>query len=207
MSEQNVSHDGGGPVVPGKYYPGQRDKEGAGPVKKGSKDPKGRAWCFTMWSEDQVGKIMDIPSKAIVIAREECPETGREHYQGYVRYTDPVRFSWFRNQFPGAHFELREGSEEMARAYIADTKYWNENTKSEKVKSQGEVLVDRGAFVGVKKDSDVTSHVLDMLEAGAPTWQIYKAHRVFYFHNNKKINDVRNDILGWQEMGVDFKKV
>jgi len=36
---------------------------------------------------------------------ETAPETGRLHYQGYIRLAQQQRLSWFRNVLPGVHLE------------------------------------------------------------------------------------------------------
>lgn len=47
---------------------------------------------------------------------EKCPETGREHYQGYLRTKQQVRLSQLKKQFPGVHLE-------PARNWEATKKY------------------------------------------------------------------------------------
>lgn len=158
---------------------------------KSTTDFKRRAWCFTMFTENEVQRIRQLNNyKAICIGREVCPTTGKEHFQGYIRFNDPIKFSWWKNQFPKAHVEQRKGTEEQASAYC---------------RKENNVIVDEGCKIDdpptIKNprtnQTDVVNHVLDMLEAGAPLWQIYQRHRVFYFHNRRKIQDLRDDMTDW----------
>lgn len=162
----------------------------------------GRAWCFTMFDEQHVHRIQTLNNlRALVIGREICPTTKKEHYQGYVRFDKPCRLSWWKNQFPTVHVELRKGSEEQAANYC---------------RKEGNVIVDFGCKIddpptvnkGEKVPTiDTTTHVLDMLEDGAPLWQIYKRHRIFYFHNAKKIKEMKEDMDTWNTFhNIDYKR-
>lgn len=63
-------------------------------------------WAFTAY-EDQWNLFESIPP---LVAEwgwntEECPETGRKHYQGFIRTTRQVRFSQMKTMLPGVHIE------------------------------------------------------------------------------------------------------
>lgn len=49
-----------------------------------------RAWTFTSYKIDKPTYNSDI-HKFLIFQREKCPSTGREHWQGYVKYISPVR--------------------------------------------------------------------------------------------------------------------
>lgn len=148
-----------------------------------------RSWCVTLWSEEDVGRLRASAGiVALVVGEEVCPTTQKVHYQTYVRFESNKRFSWWKSQFPTAHVEPRRGSEPEAAAYC---------------RKDGRVLVDFGCSVDSEPAADTTEHVLNMLEDGAPLWQIYKAHPKFYFHNRRKIVDLETDMKGWRENGVD----
>jgi len=58
---------------------------------------KARGWAFTMYDFEEKLKVLiekDIDAKPavsyIVAGRENCPETGKEHLQGYVHFTNAV---------------------------------------------------------------------------------------------------------------------
>lgn len=153
---------------------------------------QGRSWCVTLWSEDEVGRLKSIPGiSAMVVGEEVCPTTQKVHYQSYVRFESNRRFSWWKTNFPTAHVELRRGTEAEAAQYC---------------RKDGRVLVDFGCQVASEEGSDTTEHVLNMLEDGAPLWQVYKAHRKFFFHNYRKISDLDALLHAWRESAVDFKR-
>lgn len=151
-----------------------------------------RAWCWTLFSEDDVNRLQSTAGiSAIVVGEEICPTTGRKHFQGYVRFENNKRFSWWKNQFLTIHVEPRRGSEAQAAAYC---------------RKEGRVIVDRGCEVQVDHGKDVTEHVLNMLESDAPLWQIYRTHRKFFFHNARKITDMEAHMKSWRECGYKFEK-
>lgn len=154
--------------------------------------PQGRSWCATLWTEEDVGRLKAAAGiNALVVGQEICPETKKVHYQTYVRFESNKRFAWWKNQFPTAHVELRRGSEAEAAQYC---------------RKDGHVLVDFGCSVDSEEGSDTTEHVLNMLEDSAPLWQIYRAHRKFFFHNFRKINDLDQMMKAWRENGHDPKR-
>lgn len=131
-----------------------------------------RSWCFTAWDQKDVDVIHGTDPVCLVVGKETCPETGKVHFQGYVRWKTGRRFSWWKGAVPTAHVEPRKGSEPEAAAYC---------------RKDGELLHDYGAAVDVERAPDPAEHVCDLLEAGAPLWQVYKDNRKFFFHNYGKI--------------------
>lgn len=119
--------------------------------------------------------------KAIVVGKETCPTTGKIHYQTYVRFDNNKRFSWLHNQFPNAHIELRRGTEAEAAHYC---------------RKEGQVLFDRGCAVERTSTSggDTAENVMDMIEAGAPEWQIRQMHRRFLFFNGSRVDWYKNHV-------------
>lgn len=69
-------------------------------------EAKTTRWAFTAYA-DQWNLFEAMPP---IIAewgwqQEVCPETQREHYQGFIRTTRQVRFSQLRKVLPGVHIE------------------------------------------------------------------------------------------------------
>lgn len=72
-------------------------------------------WCFTLF--DSVPVITD-DMKYMVYQTEVCPKTGKEHIQGYVRFSNRIRFTGMKKLFGNtAHIEPSKGSEEDNRVY------------------------------------------------------------------------------------------
>lgn len=143
----------------------------------------GRAWCFTSFSEDEVARLKKMPGVAAMCVGEEiAPATQKTHFQGYIRFDNPVRFSFWKNQFPTLHVERRRGTEAEAAEYC---------------RKDGKVLIDFGCAVAAPVPADAASvldGVLDLLDSGAPMWQIRKYNRRFFFHNYRKIQDYKSQI-------------
>lgn len=152
-----------------------------------------RAWCATLWSTEEVDRLRAASGiKALVIGEETCPETKKVHFQTYVRFATNKRFSWWKNEFPQVHVEIRKGTEEEAAAYC---------------RKDGKVLHDFGCEVATNKSGDTAEDVLDMLEDSAPDFQIYREHRKFFFYHHAKIESVRKKMKQWTEEGRDFKTI
>lgn len=68
---------------------------------------KSTRWVFTAY-EAQWPLFDSIPPIVAEWGRqtEKCPDTGRLHYQGYLRTTRQVRLSQLKGVFPGVHFEI-----------------------------------------------------------------------------------------------------
>lgn len=69
---------------------------------------KSTRWAFTAY-ESQYTLFTDTMDPLIVeygYQKEVCPETTREHYQGYLRTARQVRLNQLRNLLPGVHLEI-----------------------------------------------------------------------------------------------------
>ena len=70
---------------------------------------------FLTWDEDD---LVSNGVRFIVYQLEECPETGKPHYQGYIEMVVKIRFKALTKLFPsGIHLELRKGTQRQAIAY------------------------------------------------------------------------------------------
>lgn len=68
---------------------------------------KSTRWVFTAY-EAQWPLFDSMPPIVAEWGRqtEKCPDTGRLHYQGYLRTSRQVRLSQLKGVFPGVHFEI-----------------------------------------------------------------------------------------------------
>jgi len=62
---------------------------------------------------------------------EKCPETGRLHYQGYIRTTNQQRFSALKKAYPGVHLEVARNWDALV-AYCKKTDTAIEDTQVSK---------------------------------------------------------------------------
>lgn len=87
-----------------------------------------RHWCFTSYrpdlfigenAKDYYQRYHDLKINYIVYQLERCPETSREHIQGYVEFKVPCRIPHAKVQLRDttAHLEKRKGTRQQAVDY------------------------------------------------------------------------------------------
>lgn len=78
-------------------------------MSKGQTDrqTKSSRWQFTAY-QDQWALFEAMPPGIAEWGwqREICPETNREHYQGFLRLAQQQRFAWLAKLLPGVHLEV-----------------------------------------------------------------------------------------------------
>lgn len=75
---------------------------------KGSK--ASRLWCITINNPNDLD-IFVLEQQERYIYQIETGETGTDHIQGYVEYTNPRRFETMKKKFPRAHLEMARNRE------------------------------------------------------------------------------------------------
>lgn len=76
-----------------------------------------RDYCFTAW---QVPMFLECKIKYITWGVEVCPDTGRQHYQGFVILKSPQRLNAAKTIIGASkecHLEKKRGSRDQARDY------------------------------------------------------------------------------------------
>lgn len=175
------------------------------------KDEQSCRWCFTFYNEDHVARLRQFPHVAFVVALEDGTENKRQHYQGYVKFPSNKRWSWWQKVFhseedKSAHWEAAKGPEWKCRRYIVDVQAYLRDNPDAHFKTQGSVIHDYGCEVHVDSaGASVQVKVIQMCVEGAKKWQIFREHPVFYFHNNRKIRDLIEDMDRWRDEGAEFR--
>jgi hypothetical protein len=61
-----------------------------------------RSWCFTDFKtdDDRIKYWKSLDYKRMVVGRETCPDTGKEHLQGYVTFTRAYRLTQLKRNYP-----------------------------------------------------------------------------------------------------------
>ncbi len=78
-----------------------------------------RNWCFTWFTDLTANEVIALLPPAVkycVFQQELCPNTGREHYQGYLEFKTSRRLPKTIID-PEVHWELRNGTQAQARDY------------------------------------------------------------------------------------------
>lgn len=82
------------------------------------RDTPARAWMFTLNNPAfPLAELPVHPLERYLVAQLEVGANGTPHFQGYVEFSQPVRFRALLEWLPGAHFEKRGGTREQAREY------------------------------------------------------------------------------------------
>lgn len=113
-------------------------------------------WAFTAY-EDQWPLFTKDKLDPIVVyvkyQEEQCPDTGRRHYQGALRTSRQVRFSHIRKLFPGVHIEQAKNWSALLK-YVEKSDTAVAGTRTEINRSTlsfADVLI---ALAGVKDEPD-----------------------------------------------------
>lgn len=80
-------------------------------------DTQSRRWCFTLFRTEP--PTVTGPVRYGVWQLEVAPVTGREHWQGFVIFTQPIRFTAVKRYIGSndCHVEVARGSSAQARDY------------------------------------------------------------------------------------------
>lgn len=79
-------------------------------------------WMFTLNnpSVESDHVIRALPYKYLIYSYE-MGTSGTVHIQGYVSFSSAKKLAFMTKHLPGAHFEIRRGSHEQAKAYCSKT--------------------------------------------------------------------------------------
>lgn len=143
-----------------------------------------RSWVYTLnnYSDDDIVKLEALDSLRHICAREVGKKTGNSHLQGYVRFSKPCRFSWWKNQFPTIHVEIRRGTESEAVEYC---------------QKDGDIVIDKGVTTGDRPQyssrSDEAMDVINEFRNGGSYGQVRERHLAFFFFNRRHVVEFLHD--------------
>lgn len=102
---------------------------------------KGRAWCLTIYDENELINLKDKIIRYYIYGIEICPSTGRTHYQTFIYTHQSVRFTALKELFKTAHIEkkLKISTNEQAIDYCKKDNNYTEEGKPPK---QGKHQID-----------------------------------------------------------------
>lgn len=93
-----------------------------------AKAPRSRNWCFTDFGDVlPLDRFVPVHVRDYVRyikrQRERCPDSGREHYQGWCQLTEHQTLAWMKKNISAtAHWEACKGSEAANDAYCSKLK-------------------------------------------------------------------------------------
>lgn len=142
-----------------------------------------RNYCFTSYTvpKPDLSKI-----QYMVYQKEKCPETGREHYQGYVEFPDKHKLGGVKDIFNDRtlHLEGRRGTQKQAIDYC----------QKEKSRLEKPFIYGTPKNQGHRSDMD---EIWDDIDEGLTMKEILanqKGNAVRMIHCIEKAMKVRHDL-------------
>lgn len=96
-----------------------------------------RNWCFTSFEELDWESFIGEETEYIIVGSEICPDTGKQHWQGYAEFSKQNRLSTLKKLWNNdkIHWEPRRGTQEQAIKYcMKDGKFKEYGKKKEQGK-------------------------------------------------------------------------
>ena len=165
-------------------------------------DTSSRGWVFTVNNPKQTEQefydyLRTLNNLMYFTFQRECGESGTEHFQGYIEFESPKKFSTMRNALSEksigvqAHIEMRNGTKKDAHDYAKKIgKYADKaDTKIGQSYEYGEISLveERG------KRTDLYA-IIQLLEEGATLDEIRVNFPTQYLMYKRKISEYYQDI-------------
>ncbi len=154
-------------------------------------DTRGRDWCFTSYAESMYDKLKNcnIEKNSIyylIYQLEKCPETGKEHVQGFVQFKNARLMEGVKKVFKDKtmHLEQRMGSVEKAAGYCKK----DESRLKEPIEL-GEIKM----YDNKGKRNDI-QEMYDMLKCNNSIDDIREYNPSAYVKYYKAFDRIKNDI-------------
>lgn len=139
------------------------------PVTQGRRSLQYRDWVFTYFARDcsdgfakHFGTDLARNCKYVVFQTEKCPTTGKLHFQGFIQFASPTRFTVVQKLIPVAHWFRRKGTVDQAIAYC----------KKEETRVSGPFEFGTPPQQGKRNDLD---DVVELVASGASFRDVVKA--------------------------------
>lgn len=130
---------------------------------------RNRNWCFTSFEAEP--PQFDVTMKYMIVGKEVCPDTSREHWQGFVIFKNPKLFGGLKRVQPTWHWEAAKGSIDDNVNYCS---------KDGNFEEHGE----RPAGSGHRSDLDA---ITDMIASGKSELEIYETSPSTWIRNYRGI--------------------
>ena len=159
------------------------------------KNTQARDWCFTVNNPVQTEDVFLAYLKTLddiryaVFQREKAPDTGTEHYQGYMEFSQPKWFTTVRNLLSEktigvqAHVEQRRKKRKKARAYCMEAET--------RISPQ---YYELGEFIEDGERTDLNCIIAD-IEAGMTNMELAKKYGNQYVCVRAWADEYRQDYL------------
>lgn len=164
--------------------------------------PEHEKFVFTCWDIDFKDNLLAIPCRWINFQEEECPSTGKHHYQGYMEFKTKLSYKFIHKNYlttkKRCFLEAKspKSTREQARDYCN-----KENTKIGKTFTKGIWVNGQGSrtdLLEVQKDIDNGMNKYDLSRKHFKTW--VKFHKAFDKYSNllpnaEKPRDFKTEVI------------
>jgi hypothetical protein len=161
-----------------------------------SKRPEALYWCFTINNPGEIDGEYDIPrfwpDVRYCIWQAEVGASGTEHLQGYVAFFSKKRLSALKKLSPEAHWEIRRGTHQQAKAYCMK--------KDNPVDGPWEIGSEEGIPKGPGARTDIDALKVDM-DAGMSLPDLALNHTALFLRYDRGIRNylaLRSDFRKFQ---------
>ena len=160
---------------------------------------KARAYCFTAFQDDP--PTWDDTFTYLVYQREVCPDTQREHWQGYVEFKSPKTISAAQKALdcPNCHCEKRKGKPSEAAEYCKKQESRKEYTLPFE---QGEINDDPNP--GQRTDLLTLKRMIDDGTSEKELWEQEFAHMSHNYKAMRSYMDLSQRVKArtWMTKGI-----
>ncbi len=159
-----------------------------------------RRWALTFW-EDPREKIAADKCRYFVTCKEQCPDTGKEHWQSYIEFAKNVRMTFIKKLFDDntVHCEPAKGDANSNRKYCLKTE-----GESLEIGKPGGEQGRRSDLEELKRKRDAGEMTLTDIQDAAP--QLYMQYRSGWRDIEKTAQWKKAKTLGtatWEEVKCD----
>lgn len=152
-----------------------------------------RKWCFTCFKMDtnweEIYNLYSDIIRFLIIGREICPKTNKEHWQGYIQMFEPCRMSKIQFMFEDkCHLESQRGTDFQASSYCEKEKNYLKFGKPTKQ--------------GARNDMEA---VCKMIDNNRSHFDCYKEHKMTYLRYRGFFDKYRECIL--REKAKKYRKI
>lgn len=155
-------------------------------------------WCFTSYvGQDVLPSELTPELSYLTYQREICPETGREHWQGYLELTSRQRLQGAKRVLrdPAAHLEPRKGTATQASEYAQKEDTRKEGTSPVEVGHRSSVTQgQRTDLLAVKALLDKGATEAEIADEEFSTWAKYYRAIERYKRIQQPVRNFKTDL-------------
>ena len=171
---------------------------------------RAKFWCFTSYA-DEMPTVLPAGVTYMVYQREVCPETTREHWQGYLELATRQRLPGVKLALgdPAAHCEVRKGTATQAAEYCQKSDSRKEGSEPVELGARTTIVQgERTDLLAVKALLDEGKTEIEIADQQFVTWAKHYRAVERYKRLQTAARDFKTDLFVLcGETGVGKSKV